>query len=79
MRFLANENFPLKSILLLRENGFEVISVSEEMAGAKDRAILELAVGALIVKPPTTYPWGRRAVWFLDPDGNIVNFYKVVK
>jgi predicted nuclease of predicted toxin-antitoxin system len=43
MRFLANENFPLKSIRLLRENGFDVIAVSEEMAGSKDRAILELA------------------------------------
>jgi hypothetical protein len=41
MRFLANENFPLKSIRLLRENGFDVIAVSEEMAGEKDRAILE--------------------------------------
>ncbi len=38
-----------------------------------------LKMGAPIVKPPTTYPWGRRAVWFRDPDGNIVNFYKVVK
>jgi predicted enzyme related to lactoylglutathione lyase len=38
-----------------------------------------LKMGAFIVKPPTTYPWGRRAVWFRDPDGNIVNFYMVVK
>ena len=38
-----------------------------------------LKMGAPIVKPPTTYPWGRRAVWFRDPDGNIVNFYRVVK
>ena len=28
-----------------------------------------------IVKPPTTQPWGRRSVWFRDPDGNIVNFH----
>ena len=27
------------------------------------------------VKPPTTQPWGRRSVWFRDPDGNIINFY----
>lgn len=31
-----------------------------------------------IVKPPTTQPWGRRSVWFRDPDGNIVNFYASV-
>lgn len=30
---------------------------------------------ARVLKPPTTYPWGRRAVWFLDPDGNMVSFY----
>jgi uncharacterized glyoxalase superfamily protein PhnB len=40
---------------------------------------LILKMGAPIVKQPTTYPWGRRAVWFRDPDGNIVNFYMVVK
>ena len=32
-------------------------------------------MGVPIVKPPTTQPWGRRSVWFRDPDGNIVNFY----
>jgi catechol 2,3-dioxygenase-like lactoylglutathione lyase family enzyme len=31
-------------------------------------------LGVTIVKPPTTQPWGRRSVWFRDPDGNIVNF-----
>jgi uncharacterized glyoxalase superfamily protein PhnB len=38
-----------------------------------------LKMGVPIVKPPTTYPWGRRAAWFRDPDGNIVNFYTVIK
>lgn len=28
---------------------------------------------------PTTYPWGSRALWFKDPDGNIVDFYTKVK
>jgi catechol 2,3-dioxygenase-like lactoylglutathione lyase family enzyme len=31
-------------------------------------------LGVTIVKPPTTQPWGRRSVWFRDPDGNVVNF-----
>jgi catechol 2,3-dioxygenase-like lactoylglutathione lyase family enzyme len=31
-------------------------------------------LGVTIVKPPATHPWGRRSVWFRDPDGNIVNF-----
>lgn len=45
---------------------FEVEDVDaefERLAGA----------GLPIVKPPTTQPWGRRSVWFRDPDGNIVN------
>jgi len=32
-------------------------------------------IGAHIVRPPTTYPWGLRAVWFTDPDGNLVTFH----
>ena len=43
MNFLANENIPLKSISMLREAGYRVISISEEMAGAKDKQVLERA------------------------------------
>jgi uncharacterized glyoxalase superfamily protein PhnB len=32
-------------------------------------------LSCIVVKPPTTQPWGRRSVWVRDPDGNIVNFY----
>lgn len=46
---------------------FEVQDVDAEHARL-------LALGVPIVKPPMTYPWGRRSVWFRDPDGNIVNF-----
>ena len=31
-------------------------------------------LGAAVVKPPTTQPWGWRSAWFRDPDGNILNF-----
>jgi uncharacterized glyoxalase superfamily protein PhnB len=31
------------------------------------------------VKPPTTQPWGTRSIYFRDPDGNLVDFYSVVK
>jgi catechol 2,3-dioxygenase-like lactoylglutathione lyase family enzyme len=47
---------------------FEVVNVDEEYARLT-------ALGVVVVKPPTTQPWGRRSVWFRDPDGNIVNFY----
>jgi catechol 2,3-dioxygenase-like lactoylglutathione lyase family enzyme len=36
-------------------------------------------IGAPIVKPPTTQPWGVRSVWFRDPDGNLVNCFARVR
>ena len=35
------------------------------------------ALGVPLVKPPVTYPWGRRSAWFRDPDGTILNLYSV--
>ena len=43
MNFLANENFPLFSIRLLREAGHNVVSITEETPGAKDLDILKRA------------------------------------
>ena len=31
------------------------------------------------VKPPTIQPWGSRSVYFRDPDGNLVDFYTLLK
>ncbi len=43
MNFLANENFPVFSIRLLRNAGHKVTSVIEETPGDKDRNILKRA------------------------------------
>jgi predicted nuclease of predicted toxin-antitoxin system len=43
MDFLANENFPLFSIRILREAGHNVASVSEDSSGAKDFFVLKRA------------------------------------
>jgi len=51
---------------------FEVEDVDQEFERLK-------AMNVEIVKPPTTQSWGRRSVWFRDPDGNIINFYANVK
>ncbi len=32
-------------------------------------------MGAEILLEPKTHPWGSRAFWFKDPDGNIVDFF----
>jgi predicted nuclease of predicted toxin-antitoxin system len=41
MLFLADENFPLASVNILRGKGYDVVAVVELMPGAKDRQILE--------------------------------------
>lgn len=47
---------------------FEVADVDAEYERLK-------ALGVIFVKPPQTHPWGARSFWFLDPDGNIVDFF----
>jgi predicted nuclease of predicted toxin-antitoxin system len=44
MRFLANENFPLTSVKLIRSSGYDIISITETSPGIKDEEVLELAV-----------------------------------
>lgn len=43
MKFLANENFPLPSIELLRKSGLYVKSITEEHAGITDQEVIEIA------------------------------------
>ena len=42
--FLANENFPKPSTTLLRDNGFHVVSIQEELSGVSDKAVLQEAI-----------------------------------
>ncbi len=42
-RFLADENFPLASVAVLRDHGHDVAAVAEETPGEKDAAILARA------------------------------------
>ncbi|BAY65216.1 hypothetical protein NIES22_53190 [Calothrix brevissima NIES-22] len=44
MRFLANENFPLRSVLSLRDAGYDVAYGSEDAPGAEDAIVLARAV-----------------------------------
>ncbi len=43
MLFLANENFPLPAINILRASGYDVKSVTENYAGINDEKVLEIA------------------------------------
>jgi catechol 2,3-dioxygenase-like lactoylglutathione lyase family enzyme len=51
--------------------GFEVKDVDAEYERLK-------SLDVDFIKLPATYPWGARSFWFLDPDGNIVDFYSRV-
>jgi len=44
MRFLANENFPLASVNLLRRAGYEIAAIIQDSPGVKDAEILTRAV-----------------------------------
>jgi lactoylglutathione lyase len=48
---------------------FEVCFVTEDVAGAYDRAVRE---GAEPVMPPQTKPWGQAVAYVRDADGNLV-------
>jgi predicted nuclease of predicted toxin-antitoxin system len=43
MRFLANENFPLASVIHLRAAGQDVVAVIQETPGARDPEVLHRA------------------------------------
>lgn len=51
---------------------FEVQDVDAECERLTD------IVGA-VVSAPTTQPWGNRSLTFRDPDGNLVNFFTVIR
>jgi lactoylglutathione lyase len=48
---------------------FEVCFVTDDVAGAYERAVRE---GAEPVTPPHTKPWGQDLAYVRDPDGNLV-------
>jgi uncharacterized glyoxalase superfamily protein PhnB len=56
--------------------GSVVLEFRVDDVDVEHKRLKELAVE--IVAPPTTHPWGRRAMQFLDPDGNVITFYAVV-
>lgn len=43
MRLLANENFPKASVLALRENGYNVLSIGEENPSIQDYEVIAIA------------------------------------
>lgn len=44
MAFLANENFPWPSVIFLREQNIEVISIAEKFQGISDQEVMAIAI-----------------------------------
>ena len=44
MQLLANENFPLVSVQLLRQSGSDIASITEDSPGIEDPEVLARAV-----------------------------------
>ena len=58
-------------------NSSSVIMFEVEDTDAEYERLKEMNIEFIML--PTTYPWGSRALWFKDPDGNIIDFYAKVK
>ncbi len=43
MQFLANENFPIPSVKLLREAGYDVKSIAQDFQGISDPEVIQIA------------------------------------
>jgi predicted nuclease of predicted toxin-antitoxin system len=44
MKLLANENFPLKSILYLQNRGFDIISIGVDNPSVQDYVVMDIAI-----------------------------------
>jgi len=58
------------------QGGFTIILEVED-ADAECARIT--ALGIPLLKPLASYPWGARAFWFRDPDGNIVDIFSRIQ
>ena len=44
MKFLANENFPIASVVILRAKGFDVLSVGESNPSVEDEEVIRISI-----------------------------------
>ncbi len=43
MKLLANENFPKSSVKILKDSGYDIVSVGDEFAGILDSEVIDFA------------------------------------
>lgn len=75
MRFLANENFPYPSILLLRSKGFSIVSIMEELSGSTDETVLDKAIRDQLIILTFDRDYGELLFKYMkDPPPAVVYF-----
>ncbi len=62
----------------MRGAGSGNVTIAFEVENADVEYERLVTLGVEIIKPPQSHPWGARAFWFRDPDGNIVDFFSRV-
>ncbi len=58
-----------------RGQSFELAFPCESPEDVDARYAAMVGKGATAIQPPATMPWGMRAAFFADPDGNIHELY----
>ncbi|MCK5524889.1 MAG: DUF5615 family PIN-like protein [Thiomargarita sp.] len=74
MRFLANENFPLHSTLLLRDNDQDIIDVADIMPSASDEEVLHYAYQEQRIILTFDSDYGELIYRFKMPSAGVVYF-----
>jgi catechol 2,3-dioxygenase-like lactoylglutathione lyase family enzyme len=86
--------FPLQSgtLALWRQSEYETFGIAPMRGAANHSVLIEMAVDNIDeeygrlkslpiewVQELTTQPWGHRAFYVGDPDGNVLNFHTVLE
>lgn len=50
MKLLANENIPMASVSALREAGYDILSITEEVPGLRAEAVIQELLQRMIAK-----------------------------
>lgn len=74
--FLANENFPRPSTIILREKGFEVKSIQEEYSGIGDPEVIEIALALNLIILTFDSDYGELIFKYAKEDPPSVVFFR---
>ena len=78
-------DFPVARLAIFSVRGMEEMAPGSMTGAGAGKAVLSFdvaavdadlekiqALGAQIIMPPRTHPWGLRSLWARDPEGNLL-------